>query len=556
VEYSNTVRHSIKVKPACKRGIATVGLVAAALISSTAIGSSIAAAADWTVVANSNTAIPSGGGVLFSSFGQPSINNKCSVVFRGRSTGPGEPVRGIYSANPCGAIPAVAKIAATGDAVPQPNNTSSTFTEFPAFPRVDIRGDFVASRGESAPVWVYTLPDLTETRTGTAGVYAGLLSGSLVTGASQLGAVPGFEYYDVPGFPGVKFDQFPGAPVPFDGKMIGFKGNFTDGLIGRTGVYYRNVFAASGEAQVRKIADTTTVIPGTVATTFGSTAPPSAADSTMVFAGFDIEEAPTLGGLYRSNVPKTGPLEVLVEVGDAVPGIANATFTTFGEGLSYDGANLGFWGAWGTATRPVTLHCPEDGNADIIAECQRQCPDVDAIGNYCIENVPINQGIFVRRPNGQLRLVARAGLRQDFKDFLFWVFSGRPPGVGGGDGGEDFELPRWRASAFVAVSKNGTAAASTFKATKASGETGLYRRLSAGPAGVIEPVILVGDLASTIDPAAPAGSVVSAVGVERDGYRSCVLSVNASFLNSTTSESWAGVYVDKSACAGGTSAAE
>lgn len=525
--------------------LGAIGLFSAAILTSTVLSSAAAHAGDWTTAVNSATKIPGGGGKLFSSFGQPSINDRCVLVFRGRTTGPSEPVRGVYAANPCLSRP-VSKVAAAGDLVPSPNNNDAPFTEFPAFPRIESGFNFVATRGQSEPVWTYTLEDLSETKVGTSGIYAGLLTSDLITGASQLGAVPDFSQFEVPGFPGVKFDQFPGAASPFDSKGITFKGNFTDGTTGRTGVYMRYIYRKDGLANVRRIADTTMNIPGT-STPFGSTAPPSAAKSSMVFTGLDIEEAPTMGGIYRSVLPPNGSLETMAEIGQTVPVATTIpqTFTQFGEGLSYDGSNLGFWGAWGSDTRTVTLHCPADGNTDIIAECQKQCPDVDEIGNYCTKEVPVHQGIFVRTSDGKLNLIARAGVKVDYQDFLFWVFSGRPPGTGPAEA-EDSEPPRWRASAFVAISPNGTTYATAFKALKHNGEVGIYKRRK--PTSQIESVAWVSELASRIDTAAPEGSRVSAVGLERDGFRNCKLAMNASFLNETTSESWAGVYVDQDAC--------
>lgn len=501
-----------------------------------------ASAFDWTTVANSDTVVPNAGTAKFSSFNQPSINNNCTVIFRGRGKGPQAPSRGIYIDKPCSStdVP-VKEWAAVGELVPVPNNTAATFNEFPSIPRIDIRGDFVATRGQSKPVWTYTLPDNTDTKVGTAGVYAGLLTGELITGASLLGAVPEFSQFDVPGFPGVKFDQFPGAPVPFGGRRIAFKGNFTDGTTPHTGVYYRSVFSKDNAVRVKKVADTTMLIPGTNVF-FGSTAPPSAVDTTIVFSGSDNEDSPTAGGLYRYYTESKN-LETLVAIGGPVPKATDETFAMFGEGLSYDGVNLGFWGSWGTAKRTVTVHCPMDGNADLIAECIKQCPDVDQIGNYCEKEVPVNQGIFVRRGDGSVKVIARAGSDRAYQDFLYWVFSGRPPGAGDSTDGE---LPRWRSSAFVAISPYGTSVATVFKGSKAEGESGLYMRRTLD--SKIKPVVLVGDQASTIDPMAPAGAAVTAVGVERDGFRYCKLAINASFLDSVTSESWAGVYVEQNAC--------
>ncbi len=536
--------HKTRAGGTAKRKVRRSALIASVALLGTFYTGVAANAADWNTIANSATEIPGGGGVLFSSFGQPSLNDACDIVFRARGKGPNEPVRGIYNGDACKAGSALGKVVAAKDMVPQPNNLESDFTEFPAFPRIDIRSSLVATRGQSEPVWEFTLPDGTDTRVGTSGVYAGLLGSPVITGASQLGAVPGFEYFDVPRFDGVKFDQFPGAPVPFGGSKIAFKGNFTSLKgVSRTGVYVRDIFDAGGEATVKRVADSTMKIPGQDVK-FGSTAPPSAADTSVVFTGLDNEEKPKLGGIYRSVAPFNA-LETLVQIGDPVPAAGAATFNKFGEGLSYDGKNMAFWGAWGTDTRRVKLHCPADGNADIIAECQVQCPRVDEIGNYCVKSVPVNQGIFVRRPDGSIRKIAQSGPDSTYKDFLFWVFSGRPPGTADSES-EDFEGPRWRSSAFVAVTARGTGIATAFKAKKQDNEVGIYSRVGLDP---IQPVVVVGQDAATIDPAAPAGAAVSAVGLERDGFRNCVLAINASFLNATTSESWAGVYATPSYCA-------
>lgn len=502
-----------------------------------------ASAAEWKTIANSATSIPGGGGKLFNSFGQPSLNNKCTIVFRGRSKGPSEPVRGIYTGSGCKRNVALGVGAANGSLVPPPNNLSAVFNEFPAFPRLDLRTNLLVTRGQSRPVWEYTLPDGSDTRVGTSGVYAGLIGSSLTTGASLLGAVPGFAYYAVPGFPGVRFDQFPGAPAVYDGNKVAFKGNFTDGAVSRTGVYSRNIYASGGASPAVRIADTTTAIPGS-ATLFGSTAPPSAADGAVVFAGFDNEEAPTIGGIYKAVSPGF-QLNPVVTIGQASPDTPSLAFTKFGEALSFDGANIGFWAALGDAVRTIKVYCPTDGNADIVAACVEQCPISDSNGNYCEQSVPVEQGLYVRRPNGSINLIARAGTGQAYKDFLFWTFSGRPPGVGDSDS-EDFEPPRWRSTAFISVSRNGPSVISAFKALTTQDAVGIY--LKKALARPIEPAVVVGDDAAAIDPAAPAGAKVSSVGLERDGLRKCALAVNAGFLNVTSGETWAGVYLKNRAC--------
>jgi len=512
--------------------------VDAFIIASMSIGSS-AWAGDWTTIANSSTAIPSSNGKLFSSFGQPSLNNKCAIAFRGRSSGGGEPARGVYTGSGC--KPGALQIgAAQGSIVPAPNNLAATFNEFPAFPRLDLRNNLLVTRGQSQPVWKYTLSDGTDTRVGTSGVYAGLLGSSLRTGASLLGAVPGFGYFAVPGRPGVRFDQFPGAPTVFDGNKIAFKGNFTDG-ISKTGVFVRNIYINGGTSEGVRIADSDTLIPGT-STMFGSTAPPSAADHTVVFAGFDNEETPTLGGIYKATAPFYR-LQPVVTIGKTSPDNPSLAFTKYGEAISYDGKNIGFWAGLGQNTRTVRLHCPIDGNQAVVDACIEQCPATDSEGHYCEKEVPVEQGIYVSRPNGSLKVIARAGEGQPFKDFLFWTFSGRPPGVGGGDSEDTFEPPRWRSSAFVSVTRNVTTA---FKAIWADDTVGIFVKPTL--ARPVVPVMMIGADAAAVDAAAPAGSKISAVGLERDGLRRCVLAVNASFLNVDTSETWAGVYTRANVC--------
>jgi hypothetical protein len=46
-----------------------------------------------------------------------------------------------------------------------------------------------------------------------------------------------------------------------------------------------------------------------------------------------------------------------------------------------------------------------------------------------------------------------------------------------------------------------------------------------------------------LDPYAPAGALVTTVGLEREGLRNEWLAITASMLDPITQESWAGVYV-------------
>jgi len=465
----------------------------------------------------------------------------------------------------------VGVVACVRGEVPQPNNLydpadqppMGTFNEFPAFPRMDATSPAIATRGQSTPVWEYAVdidPETGEeetTKVGTSGVYV-QYGGQLVTGASLLGAAYdieddgsetlSFPEYSVPGagIPvGTRFDQFPGSPTVADGSLVAFKGNFTVDE-GETGVFFRDV-RKPGNATTLVASSFTTFIPGST-TLFGSTAPPSAADKYMFFVGSDNEESPTLGGIYRAkmNTNAEKKLEPLVTIGAQVPGeLVGVGFAKFGEGLSVSkDANLvSFWGTWGTQTFQKYLYCPVDGNKDIKAECLRQYPQ-----GFATVEVPVNQGIFVYDVKaGTVKLIAKTGDINGLTDFLYWVFSGAPPGVGGGhegegDEGDDREPPRWRSSAFAAVSLvDKTTFAVAFKATQ--DVPGIFLSENGGtPVSVVK----IGDEGSLIDPLdAPADSVITALGIERDGFRGANLGITASMLNYTTTESMSGIYLTK-----------
>ena len=520
---------------------------------------------NWVTVVNNGDQVPPGPAVAnFNSYNQPSVNAAGLVVFRARSAGP-DPTSGIYQRDMSGANPII-RLTARGEVVPQPNNTFyngvlASFEEFPSTPRIDAFTSLVATRGQSQPVWTYLLAGA-DTRVGTSGIYANP-GGVLTTAASLLGAAVeadqftlSFPQYSVPGAPaGTRFDQFPGSPAVSDGRYIAFKGNYTNpsDLLGKTGVYYRDMsFPGPGPAPTVLVANSFTRIPNQPAggtTTFGSTAPPSAANGRVVFTGLDIEEAPTLGGIYRSylsSVPIVQTLDVLVGIGTPVPFESEAdAFNLLGEGLSLstDGRYMSFWGAWGSETFQKTLVCPVDGNQDLIAFCNATYP------NGYVVDIPVHQGIFVHdAETGRIWPAAKTG-QDGVVDFLFWVFSGRPPGTTGGD--EGAEPPRWRASGFSAVSRvAGQPLQVAYKAEKA-GNSGIYLREGLGtytpPVTVVETVNTLG---TSIDPQAPADSRVISVGVERDGFRDGNLALTVSMLyvdpvDPEISLGWAGIYLNR-----------
>jgi len=519
---------------------------------------------EWYPVATNGDLVP-GTSKLFNSYNQPAVNDDGRVVFRARSRGgqgqgAGQPEHGIFMRD-LEAFGPIVTVFTRGGTVPQPNNATygpnkdlARFNEFPSIPRIDAGSGTIATRGMSQPVWQNEVDD---TRTGSAGVYTNP-SGAPTTAAAMLGDVPGFEYFQVPiaEVPlGTGFDQFPGSPAVTERNTVVFKGNFAVGGLGKTGVFYRNVVANGGVAPIELIASSYTKIPGKTTMTFGSTAPPSAAGKYVVFAGYDNEAAPTAGGIYRARLGnKPIKLETIVKIGDPVPGETAQTFKAFGEAvsLSSNGRHVLFWGTWGSETYDVEVICPSEGNEASVK--YKYCLSVTPTGTA--KPVPVHQGFFVRDMQlGKTVVVAKTG--GDFKDFVYWNFSGRVPGMGGGgEGGDDIEEPaRWRTATFGAVSAHGVPSVSAFKVRTADGVDGIYvRQVRPSKRGELVPLLTVGMSAATVDPKAPKDALITALGIERDGFRGQWLAVSVSMLvggdvataaagGEAEDTGWAGVYV-------------
>ena len=550
---------------------------AATMLASGVAASERAPGFDWTTVVNNNDLMPPLELRNFNSYNQPSVNIDGLVVFRARSQGGpplGPPTHGIYLRDMSDAYSEIAVILDKATRVPHPNNLQTLFVETPSFPRIDMNSDTIATRGNHGPVRQYLLSDGTETRAGTTGIYTNPFD-ELITGAAKLGDVPGFSFYRVPEFSEVRFEVFPGAPAVTNRNTIVFKGNYTVGDAGKTGVYYRALDnePAGGSSPAIMIANNTdTLIPGTDHV-FGSTAPPSAARGRAVFAGFDNEDAPTLGGIYLAPLQFAPPLTPLVQIGERVPGQApEDTFNNLGEGSAFDGRHVGFWGAWGTQTRTVRLYCAEEGNKDRIAYCNQAlvCKDTgetlghpdsicDVVGDSCYQDkqVPLNQGFFIHDiKNRRTHLLAKTG--SEFDNFLFWNFSGKAPCVGGGHSDEgaedDGEFARWRSSAFVAVTGRGATFKAVFKARTGELENGVY----ADPVDGIyltewpgrSEIITVLDttmVGRVLDPEAPADSTIIELGLEREGLRGNWLAINASMGvdGGEEEDGVAGIYITK-----------
>ena len=511
---------------------------------------------NWQVVVNNNDFVPGDSG-KFNSYNEPSININQLVVFRGRSRGGtgGEPAHGVFTRNMATGAPLMT-IFDRNTLVPQPNNLGTMFNEPPSFPRIDMWTDTIASRGNHQPVWEYTLDGgASESRAGTTGIYTNPM-GTLITGASNLGATPGYGRFAVPGTNGIKFDVFPGAPSVTDGNTIVFKGNYSvTGSNGKTtsktGAYFRILTdpteLTGGKSGVTMIADTDTLIPHT-RTKFGSVSPPSAAGGWAVFSGFDNEENPTAGGIYLA--PLNGRnlrLRSVAEIGGSVPGEKKGTvFNKLGEGVSFDGRFVAFWGAWGNEIRMLTLHCPSEGNKIRNAYCRNENPS-----GFPTE-VPVHQGIFVYDSvTEQSTVVAKSPT--SFDDFVYWKFSGYVPGMGMGESEDSSEPARWRSGSYVAVS--GLAGADlndgtfhiAYKARTGQVTNGAYVNpvdgvyLYAGPGNLATAtVVTTGTDGKSIDTAAT-GVPITKLGIERDGFRGRSLVINVAM--GSEDEGWAGIYM-------------
>ena len=528
-------------------------LGASMLVSGAAPGAEL----DWQVVVNNGVKVP-GDSRSFNSYNQPSLNVDRLVVFRARSKGGsgGEPAHGVFTRDMSVPGAPVVKLFDRQTPVTHPNNLGTMFVEPPSFPRIDMGSDTIASRANHPPAWLWEIgPDET-TRAGTTGIYTNPF-GYLMTGASNLGAVPEFGFFAVPDTGGIKFDVFPGAPAVTDVSTLVFKGNSTVGGVSGTGVYYRELMdePAGGSGPVVLIADTSTLIPGT-ATTFGSTAPPSAAGRQAVFAGFDNEESPTKGGIYLAPLSGTSPpLAALVVIGGPVPGERRGVvFNKLGEGVSFDGRFVGFWGAWGSETKALTLICVPEGNKNRVAFCKEHYP------NGFATTVPLHQGIFVHDlQTGQTRSIAKTP--DDFDDFVYWNFSGMVPGMGESE--DTGEPARWRSASFIAVSGlvDGQLTDATFhvafkartgevvKGEYVSPVDGIY--LGQGPGNSpLATVVETGMDGTLIDPQAEsideetgetAVLPVTSMGIERDGFRGNTLALNVSM--GSEEAGWAGIYL-------------
>lgn len=517
-----------------------------------AVSTAQAVLTPWLTVVNNSYIIPNGTR-NFSSYGQPSVNTQGTVVFRGRSTGgtheTGMYLRRFHSSQ-------VLPMADLTMLVPEPNNLDTKFREFSSFPRIAMNEDFAAFLGMHSPVYRFMLPDDTETRAGTTGIYVNFNRDPLITGASKLGAVPGLEHFSVANFKSQMFDGFPGGAAVSDDGTIVFKGNWTEGGVDhKTGIFARHLMRApqGGFDGNRGLASSDTEIPNMpphfandklIAFNFDSTSPPSIAGDTVVFLGLDYELDPHCGGIY--SVPVTGgDLQPLIEIGKPLPNMETTPVIRLGEGLSWDGRYLGFWAAWGNEFKTVRTNCPVDGNADLIAFCNGIDPnsilDEETGEWYQLHQVPIEQGIIVYDVlTRKTWVIAR---NEQFTDFVFWTYSGHVPGSGDD---VDAEIPRWRSSAFMTVydgmvAFKGRRAEMNAKHEYVNVTDGLYL-VDAPIASRLITLAETGMDGAILDPSLPPGTMpIIGLGLERDGLRGRFLAITATMANEEAG--WGGIYL-------------
>jgi hypothetical protein len=185
----------------------------------------------------------------------------------------------------------------------------------------------------------------------------------------------------------------------------------------------------------------------------------------------------------------------------------------------------------------------------------------DAAGNplarcYQLKHVPVNQGLFVFDTlSRKLRLVARTGGDEGYADFLYWNYSGAPPGAGESEGCG--EPPRFRSAAFLSVSaRAGATFRLAFLARTGDADAagvyrdpvdGIYLAEALGASGISTAVLLRTGWDGTIldpraiDPASGEALPISSLALEREGFRRGWLAVAAGM--GTEDAGWAGIYL-------------
>lgn len=521
-----------------------------------------AAPGDWIVVANLADSAPgSAPTATFDAFTPPALNDAGVLVFRAssRSAPDGASLDGLYKVDPFAGQP-LTKLIAVGDAVPGPNNAvyggaPAQILFLPSTPRIDPLSELVAIRAEHQAVWTYVRNgELASVGTSSVLSFDGATQG---VAASLLGDVLepdlitlSFPWASVPEtLSGTRFDRFRGAPALGDNRHVVFRGNYTDVENGlqKIGIFYREVTAPDPQPSTGIIVSSSTLIPDGApgdTLTFGAMSPPSGAGGSVFFTAYDRLESPSAGGIYRAPIESRPLLQTVAAIGDQVPGeISGNRFSDFGETLSVtsEGENVAFWASWGTEQLQKTVFCPEQGEAELIAYCLSLHPK----GFFVYPSA--NQGIFVHNAvTGNTREVARTR-REGLQDFVFWEFSGTVPGPGGVID-PDAEPARWRSSVYLALSSVGSTTSNIAFRAERAGTEGIFLRERVGMGLTLQTVIEVGVTPGfDVDPEAPLGSLVTSIGMERDGFRNGRIAISATMRsfdppNRGEVPFWAGVY--------------
>ncbi len=478
------------------------------------------------------------------------------------------------------------------------------FREFPGFPRIDADALMATARGSSGAVWRFYLPDGEEVREGTSGVFA-TSNGSRYTVCNMLGDAfdpdtldMTFPQFGVPNeHEGTAFTGFPGTSTVGDSRYVAFKATWSGGWgmamppdHRQTGLFVRDL--AGQEDVLREVISTEMDIPGS---TLAKSQPrveyigaPSACDNNLVFLALDDYERPSHGGIYRTtfftnpgvaNGSSSTPTDLVpvVRLGDAVPGVDHPEqFEELGEAISINGRWIAFWGAWNHDNHEVRFDCPsEEEDPELAKYCQHE--ENLALHHDGFEvHVRDHQGIFVYDiETGTTVLVAQTGNHDgDIDSFVTWEFSGTVPNdghddhLGGGNNHDDgiptdqSERARWRMKTFAAI-ETATSFGSDESHFRIAFKGFIHNHfdktfmpprpiesifMAEGPVGDA-PVVIVstGDLGSTLDPDAPEGSTIRALGMEREALRDGWFVISAKMRNHDTDESWAGVYSSGSA---------
>ncbi len=521
----------------------------------------------WMTIANGNSVLP-GTTTPFASFSGVSINTAGMAVFRGTSilttsegsTGETSSTSGIYTADLAnGGAPT--KLVDITTFVPQPtntlyNNAGPKFGSFLSTPNIDASSSFVGFNA-THPAVVY-LP--AGGRGGDKGLY-GNPGGTLTTGVAAIisaleadGSTTDYSYFQVPDLPGVAFGGFPNAPAAVGGNTLVFKGDYLDGTVVGTGIYYRNI---GGTSVVGLIASTHTTLMPDNTVRFAYIGAPSAVGTSTVFVGYNKKTAPTAGGIYLATQLTSAPaLTPLVTIGTPVPGQAETdTFTQFGDALSFDGRNVAFWGAWGTETTAKHLTCTDNADPSLTAYCLTVFPTGQDV------QVPVHQGLFVY-DTSQGKLTPIATTSAGFADFAYYTFFGIPPevmpedvgpgsgnGSGGGEDETEGEVPL-ETPAFVLAPNIAIVAGSTqgtyqvvFKGNT-GGVDGLY--MTSGPTtAAIQMVLDTTMLGQTIDPGAAETSMIRKLDLDRVGMNGTRLSIGSTMITTNadgTTSTMSGLY--------------